>query len=324
MDNEEKLPISTPASETPSESAPAKQEKVKEKKLKLRGKNMVQNTEELSNKYNYVIQNKKVARDAKAKKSVFWILIALLALVILGGGIWGMTTYIEYNNFKVLIDRDGQNVFQLSPSPTFQIPSEVINISGPRYMDNTTLMGMEDKIREIEMHEGSFEQDNMICATFYFKNITEEEHLYSENIEIVESTKNIESAIRILLIKTKSDGTRECNIYAMAKEDGTPERAVPERRIANDPTSDLLDYPRAGYVDIRNGSYEKLNENVEPWMAIPFLDEDTVLNNSNNTIKGGEIIKYTIVIWLEGHDDDCVDDKLGGEIKLDFNFTHGA
>ena len=85
MDNEEKLPISTPASETPSESAPAKQEKVKEKKLKLRGKNMVQNTEELSNKYNYVIQNKKVARDAKAKKSVFWILIALLALVILGG-----------------------------------------------------------------------------------------------------------------------------------------------------------------------------------------------------------------------------------------------
>lgn len=323
MAEEEKLPNSTPESSATPETG-GKAKKVKEKKLKLRGKNMVENTEELSNKYNYVIQNKKVARDAKAKKSVFWILIALLGLIILGGGIWGMTTYIEYNNFKVLIDRDGQNVFQLSPSPTFQIPSEVINISGPRYMDNTTLMGMEDKIREIEMHEGSFEQDNMICATFYFKNVTEEEHHYTENIEIVESTKNIESAIRILLIKTLPNGTRECNIYAMARADGTPERAVPERRIANDPESALLDYPRAGYVDIRDGTYEKLNENVDPWMAIPFVDEDTVMSNGSNMIKSGEIIKYTIAIWLEGHDDDCVDDKLGGEIKLDFNFTQGA
>jgi hypothetical protein len=36
--------------------------------------------------------------------------------------------------------------------------------------------------------------------------------------------------------------------------------------------------------------------------------------------------KYTIVIWLEGNDPDCVDDIIGGTIKLgmDFNITEST
>ena len=30
--------------------------------------------------------------------------------------------------------------------------------------------------------------------------------------------------------------------------------------------------------------------------------------------------KYTIVIWLEGNDPDCLDNIIGGTIKLGMNF----
>ena len=47
-------------------------------------------------------------------------------------------------------------------------------------------------------------------------------------------------------------------------------------------------------------------------------------NDSNATMltlgwivyKKGDIDKFTIVIWLEGDDPDCVDNILGGEIKM--------
>ena len=36
--------------------------------------------------------------------------------------------------------------------------------------------------------------------------------------------------------------------------------------------------------------------------------------------KSGSIDKYTVVIWLEGWDPECVDDIMGGEVKLSMNF----
>ena len=36
--------------------------------------------------------------------------------------------------------------------------------------------------------------------------------------------------------------------------------------------------------------------------------------------------KYTVVIWLEGNDPDCVDDIIGGQIKfgMDFNIIEST
>ena len=34
----------------------------------------------------------------------------------------------------------------------------------------------------------------------------------------------------------------------------------------------------------------------------------------------GATNKYTVVIWLEGNDPDCVDDIIGGVIKMQMDF----
>lgn len=46
-----------------------------------------------------------------------------------------------------------------------------------------------------------------------------------------------------------------------------------------------------------------------------FSDELAVLKERKN-FKPGEIDKYTVVIWLEGDDPDCVNALIGGEIKM--------
>ena len=42
---------------------------------------------------------------------------------------------------------------------------------------------------------------------------------------------------------------------------------------------------------------------------------------SRPKLKPGEIDKMTVVIWLEGDDPECVDNLLGGEIKISMNIT---
>lgn len=51
-----------------------------------------------------------------------------------------------------------------------------------------------------------------------------------------------------------------------------------------------------------------------------YSDSLAVLEEVEN-FKSGDKDRYTIVIWLEGDDPDCIDKIIGGKIKLRMNFT---
>lgn len=40
------------------------------------------------------------------------------------------------------------------------------------------------------------------------------------------------------------------------------------------------------------------------------------MQQDRNDIKPGEIDRYSIVVWLEGNDPECIDDIIGGEMKM--------
>ena len=52
-----------------------------------------------------------------------------------------------------------------------------------------------------------------------------------------------------------------------------------------------------------------------------FYSEDLAVLKQRTNFKPGDIDKYTIVIWLEGDDPDCVDALIGGEIKMHMDIT---
>ncbi len=69
-------------------------------------------------------------------------------------------------------------------------------------------------------------------------------------------------------------------------------------------------------------TYAKKNEQTkkpEPNTETFYSDKIAVLKRRKN-LKAKEYDKYTIVVYLEGNDPECVDAIIGGEIKLNMEF----
>lgn len=64
------------------------------------------------------------------------------------------------------------------------------------------------------------------------------------------------------------------------------------------------------YAKLNNETGES-EKNTEP-----FYKDDVVVLKSRNDFKVGDVDKFTIVIYLEGDDPDCLNDIIGGEIKM--------
>lgn len=64
--------------------------------------------------------------------------------------------------------------------------------------------------------------------------------------------------------------------------------------------------------------YAKVNSytNEPEEDTLPFYSKDEAVLEQRKDFKPGDIDKFTIVIWLEGDDPDCIDNILGGEIKM--------
>ena len=52
----------------------------------------------------------------------------------------------------------------------------------------------------------------------------------------------------------------------------------------------------------------------------PFASKDVVTTISHNNFRVGDVDKYTVVIWLDGDDPECVDNIIGGAVEFGFDF----
>jgi hypothetical protein len=47
-----------------------------------------------------------------------------------------------------------------------------------------------------------------------------------------------------------------------------------------------------------------------------FETDTTVMTTTTEGFKVGDIDKYTVVIWAEGNDPECIDDIRGGHVRM--------
>ena len=99
------------------------------------------------------------------------------------------------------------------------------------------------------------------------------------------------------------DYTAQIDIHAVTKE---ADNAVRVMVIKNG--------EETVYAKAQKGSDEP-----EP-DTVAFLSNTRVLKNTTEDFKPGDVDKYTVVIWLEGNDPECVDDIKGGVVKMSMNF----
>ena len=79
----------------------------------------------------------------------------------------------------------------------------------------------------------------------------------------------------------------------------------------------------AVYINGEKTVYAKANSTTrQPEKdTVAFKDETTALLEQRRDFKSGDVDKCTIVIWIEGDDPDCIDDLIGGELKMHMVIT---
>ena len=50
-----------------------------------------------------------------------------------------------------------------------------------------------------------------------------------------------------------------------------------------------------------------------------FYSANVAVKGRTDDFKVGDVTKFTVVVWIEGNDPECVDDRIGGEMKLEMN-----
>lgn len=243
----------------------------------------------------------------------------IIISVILAGLFILSAFYTGAGEFVISLDstmsRDG---FFLSNSQDFNERLVCLR-SNAVVADNISVFDIKNDINDLDgINDGA----NYVAHTFYLTNETGKTKDYQYRLVIRNSSKNAEKALWVMVFH---NGVQ--NIYAMANEDGEPEKQY-----------SIYDFPFAEYAEnkeqynvITDGAEDVSNDTVyqaqsinrvNELVATPFISEDTICQGPRKEMENGEVDKYTVVMWYEGEDPDCNDQIIGGWVEVFMEFEY--
>ena len=266
-------------------------------------------------KFAYIIKRKSVRKRARRRTVSLVMVIFVLVALLITGMVYGVLKFIDFNSFRISVERSNLAYLALSEDYEFTNPTSVLSLSGPKSMDNFTYDWLP--LPDLLNNDGSLSGDDYIASAFYLQNIYSTELYYSENIYLSNVYKGLEDAIRILLIKqiitedesgnlVYEDPTYRC--FAMIGAEGTAEY------VAGGNNDEYFPVP----VSDPNKPNSK-----EPWYTEPFYSSNSgvVLDADYYPLKPNQKIRYAMAVWIEGTDPECTNDKLGGKVSYNFQFS---
>lgn len=262
--------------------------------------------------YEYLIKRKNVRVQTRRRTMILILIIFILISILVTGAIYGILSFIEFNTFRISVDKSGTTFLSLSETYDFTNPTNMLSVKGPKEMDNIAYEMLP--IDEFLASEGSHNGDSYIATSFFLMNSGSEALEYAESISLSHTYRDLDAAVRILVIKTLyvesteggyEAGLPEFRVYARANAEGEPEYVSGGDHV-------IPDYAKNPNLGEDFGT---------DWLTIPFLSETSVVENYYYPMVAGEKIRYSIAVWLEGTDPDCVDSILGGKVTLDIKFV---
>jgi hypothetical protein len=233
-------------------------------------------------RYGVKTESKKVKkREAFIRILVIILVILLLFLSVM----FACSSYInKAGDFTVTMNKDAFNMgLSLSETPDFAKPTRFLAGTKVENMGDTTLGWLPDNLDDVNGSHNSTNGQDFLAYTFYVKNAGEIDVGYDTYISIDSVALNADEAMRVMVYVNG-----EPTIYAKPKKG----------------TIDTLEDNEGHYSVDKN-----------------FTSSTRVMEASNDNFKVGDIDKYTVVIWLEGWDPECVNDILNGEVKLSMSFN---
>lgn len=259
--------------------------------------------------------------DKKRRGFLFWwwggkALWALVgAFVALLGVLFAASVITQMKGFFTinLSDDMFKSGFTLSETIGFENPTVSLN-SEP--LENVPCASISMIPADVHDYEGSHHGYDYFAYSFYVRNEGDLPVDYHYQVNIVSESQDVSKAIWIMIFQ---DG--EMTYFAERGVDGQSE-AIPElgdesRGYSNLPLMDQTSNKANQYQFITN----KRGKDYYRVVPVPFESEDVVVSGTREKFEVMGVHKYTIVIWAEGDDPECVDDIIGGHLGLDMNFT---
>lgn len=174
------------------------------------------------------------------------------------------------------------------------------------YDPNRYANNLPDDIAQHEgIHSVYFREGRLsfFSASFYLVNNSErvvgvDMAMYIEEM-ITADTPNgyhLDDAVRIMLIEGKPLISDNAGVYIYKKPEASQEN--------EDKLKELIEYGDYSMQDFVSSSC------ILSWSG----------ENGELLMESGEVRRFTVVIWVEGHDNECVDEILPEQLKLSFSF----
>lgn len=251
-----------------------------------------------------------------------WQTIVVLTAILAACYIFA-AFYTGKGEFVIELDQPMANEgFLLSETPDFSQWLVTLRNDAVEDADNINITDIPTDVMEID---GKHNGKNYVAYTFYLKNKTSKERDYTYSINIRNKYKDADKATWVMVYRNgeqiiyaapSKEGHEECQ-YSRWKFPFTEDAFDPDYQLSTisneNPgyiTQDVIDYHEFTSLD---GIYQL--------RTVPFVDEQIVCTELRENMEVNEVDKYTVVIWLEGEDPECVNDILGGYVEFAMRFS---
>lgn len=248
------------------------------------------------------------ARQVGKRRQVMrLLLIILLFLLLLMSIVFAGATFLnKAGRFTINLDPDAFNKYGISISSTEDFAEPTVMLQG------TALENMWNITQDwiLNSPTGNYDITNGVKSGKYYDPAYPTYNSFAD-IDKVEGDHNGKDYIAYTFW-IKNSGSTEAGYFGSLDIDSVAKGADEAIRV----------------MVFRNGVptvYGKSPKNPDAAYATFGIDEffaarTVVTDFSRADFKPGDKDRYTIIIWLEGWDPECVNDIMGGEVKLSMNF----
>ena len=241
-----------------------------------------------------------------------WLLLGASALLLTVLLLMSMVTELRGHFTINLSDGMFREGFTLSDSIGFENPTMRLFAEPAVDVPAVSIIDIKENVNDID---GEHNEEQYFAYTFYIRNEGESTVDYTWQLQLNAETQKLSEAVWVMLFE--DDVMR---FYAKPREDGSQE-ALP---YFGENNRGYTRRPLLQYAAEPEKQYELVWQNGDQarYRLIPqnFESEDVITSGYQSQVAPMEYHKYTVVIWLEGDDPDCTNDKIGGYAGIDMKF----
>lgn len=195
---------------------------------------------------------------------------------------------------------------------------------GTQYLTNTTIHRLPEGL---EKEEVAHQESGYFAYSFYLTNKGSEAASLEYSLRFTNASQALDGALWCMFFVSDVDSEgnlsdTKMTFYAKASAEGEQE-TVPGANTVLPKGDSFISYylPLLAEEEQFVPSTGASGTEGYRFAAKPFLSDETICSGRKDDLPAGASQKYTLVLWLEGEDPDCTDERIGGSAGLELNFS---